>query len=121
MVLAMGQQVPGRHCLCDLCGGASLLPATHYSKPSWHTPLCPAPLQTALHRPSSSLLQLADSLGQVCYLEASSARSQALYARHGFVHTADKPLGEDAEAPVLRIMVRPPAAAAKAAAALNGS
>lgn len=62
-------------------------------------------------------LQLADSRGALCYLEASSARSQALYERHGFVHTADKPLGEDAAAPVLRVMVRPPAAAAAAAVA----
>lgn len=49
-------------------------------------------------------------------LQASTERSQALYARHGFVHVADKPLGEAGEqgAPVLRVMVRPPSSAAPA-------
>ena len=40
--------------------------------------------------------------------------SQALYARHGFVHVADKPLGDAADAATLRVMVRPPHTAAGA-------
>lgn len=51
--------------------------------------------------------------------QASTERSQALYARHGFAHIADKPLGEAGEegAPVLRVMVRPPSGPTLAAAA----
>lgn len=51
--------------------------------------------------------------------QASTERSQALYARHGFTHIADKPLGEAGEerAPVLRVMVRPPSSATLAAGA----
>ena len=74
-------------------------------------PLTPMPT----FRCAAPALQVADSRGLLCYLEASSARSQALYERHGFEHTADKPLGEDAAAPVLWVGVRPPAAAAAAA------
>lgn len=65
------------------------------------------------------LCQLADSSLRHMYIEASTTRSQALYARHGFAHIADKPLGGpgEADAPVLRIMVRPPSSAALAGAA----
>lgn len=34
---------------------------------------------------------------------------QALYARHGFKHVQDKPLGDEEGAPVLKVMIRPPA------------
>ncbi|KAL4419679.1 hypothetical protein ABPG75_006777 [Micractinium tetrahymenae] len=63
------------------------------------------------------LCQLADAARRHLYLEASTERSQALYARHGFAHIADKPLGEPGEegAPLLRVMVRPPSSAALAA------
>ncbi|PSC69430.1 GNAT family N-acetyltransferase isoform A [Micractinium conductrix] len=52
------------------------------------------------------------------YLEASTPRSAALYARHGFVGVADKPLGGPGEegAPVLRVMVRPPSSVAVSSA-----
>ena len=40
---------------------------------------------------------------------------QALYARHGFRHLADKPLApQDPAAPVLAVMMRPPATATAA-------
>ncbi|KAL4856940.1 Alpha-mannosidase [Chlorella vulgaris] len=60
----------------------------------------------------SQLLQhickMADQRRHHLYLEASSAKSQALYARHGFQHVCDKPLGgENEAAPVLHVMVRP--------------
>lgn len=43
--------------------------------------------------------------------------AQALYARHGFVHVADKPLGDEEGAPVLKVMVRAPSSAAVGAGA----
>lgn len=36
---------------------------------------------------------------------------QELYAQHGFVHVADKPLGDEEGAPVLKVMIRSPSSA----------
>ncbi|PSC69431.1 GNAT family N-acetyltransferase isoform B [Micractinium conductrix] len=64
------------------------------------------------------LCALADAAAKHLYLEASTPRSAALYARHGFVGVADKPLGGPGEegAPVLRVMVRPPSSVAVSSA-----
>lgn len=42
---------------------------------------------------------------------------QELYARHGFVHVADKPLGDEEGAPVLKVMIRSPSSAVLSAPA----
>ncbi|KAI7839210.1 hypothetical protein COHA_007023 [Chlorella ohadii] len=64
----------------------------------------------------SHICELADQRRLHAYLEASTHRSKELYARHGFVHVADKPLGDEEGAPVLKVMVRSPSSAALAAA-----
>ncbi|PRW33663.1 GNAT family N-acetyltransferase [Chlorella sorokiniana] len=62
------------------------------------------------------ICSLADERRLHAYLEASTHRSKELYARHGFVHVADKPLGDEEGAPVLKVMVRSPSSTAVGAA-----
>ncbi|GAA2661743.1 MULTISPECIES: GNAT family N-acetyltransferase [Actinosynnema] len=50
--------------------------------------------------------RLADTAGLPCYLEASTTRSAALYARHGFAH-AGRPIELPENGPTLFPMLRP--------------
>ncbi len=63
--------------------------------------------------------QIADMRGVCMYLEASSQASRRLYARHGFQDMRTFQLGEEgAGGPVFHIMLRQPAGAAMATAAM---